>query len=628
LFRDPPVSIKMSGKRKFPSTELTSCLSDAICQRLSISAADVDLSIIFRHATKLLEELRNVMTNHGLLKGDERTLETDFEKMILCENRENLRKLFFDYDPDAASILLERYRLWKKDEKWLATLPLHRFIALRLYEAGLCVGEKEDESEEREYTRVYRLIASDIRKFINERSQPKEIKSSPTTDHATTDKFNYTKEMRLLKSEEFNKGLEARIGLPATVDIVGVMEREHTNDSPLKDLNPKEEWDVVIHGRKGHRDSKSNRQIEDGISYYLELAEQRFQEYERRIERLCKDNEVRRNLQGHHDSPKKACPLSEPEVVGLRLWTGPMYRRYADEFRSVMSDTPVRVDGKRNDIHYVTTLHAINSGISKLASFWELPKSRRVYRGYSGMDVSKLFLERDVFGCSGGVEPSVLATTVDWNTAVFYSKKGKCGTQNQGIIFEIEVGQVDRGADISWLSQFPKEKEVLFNALSNLEVIGEPYSKFADSESNAIIVYPVRINGNLRSKTLEEYSDMRKVLHLDLIDHLKRETQRRVREKMSGLANGMQLESETATFQETSGSPSYLHKFQQMVSDLISKLWNDLKKRHTDAGIDVFNSGKDEYLVYVKEAVQFNTQHAENLIDVSISLWQPGDFVS
>jgi hypothetical protein len=39
-------------------------------------------------------------------------------------------------------------------------------------------------------------------------------------------------------------------------------------------------------------------------------------------------------------------------------------------------------------------------------------------------------------------------------------------------IFKIEIGAVDRGADVKFLSQYPGEDEVLFPPLSYLEVVG------------------------------------------------------------------------------------------------------------------------------------------------------------
>ncbi len=39
-------------------------------------------------------------------------------------------------------------------------------------------------------------------------------------------------------------------------------------------------------------------------------------------------------------------------------------------------------------------------------------------------------------------------------------------------VFKIEIGAIDRGADVRFLSQYPGEKEILFPPLSHIEVIG------------------------------------------------------------------------------------------------------------------------------------------------------------
>ena len=39
-----------------------------------------------------------------------------------------------------------------------------------------------------------------------------------------------------------------------------------------------------------------------------------------------------------------------------------------------------------------------------------------------------------------------------------------------GVVFSIQQGMVDRGADIGWLSQYPHEKEILFAPLGSLEI--------------------------------------------------------------------------------------------------------------------------------------------------------------
>ena len=58
-----------------------------------------------------------------------------------------------------------------------------------------------------------------------------------------------------------------------------------------------------------------------------------------------------------------------------------------------------------------------------------------------------------------------MSTTTSREVAMGYAGGGR-----NGIVFEVQMGMVDRGADIAWLSQYPHEKEILFAPLSGLEV--------------------------------------------------------------------------------------------------------------------------------------------------------------
>ena len=51
----------------------------------------------------------------------------------------------------------------------------------------------------------------------------------------------------------------------------------------------------------------------------------------------------------------------------------------------------------------------------------------------------------------GGVEFAFMSTTTKREVALDYASRGKAG-----VIFEIMQGMVDRGADLSWLSQYPQ----------------------------------------------------------------------------------------------------------------------------------------------------------------------------
>ena len=88
--------------------------------------------------------------------------------------------------------------------------------------------------------------------------------------------------------------------------------------------------------------------------------------------------------------------LTEEEVIGLRLYTGPMYVRYNAALRGLAdigADTPRdRIQEKEN--RYETTIFVVASGITKLSKVTAVPAARRVYRGLGGMVLPKQFWQR------------------------------------------------------------------------------------------------------------------------------------------------------------------------------------------------------------------------------------------
>ena len=244
---------------------------------------------------------------------------------------------------------------------------------------------------------AYRLAASELRQFIRDKYLERRPINEMEVEAENEGKFAST-QMEVLDLKEFHKGLESRIGFPATIKTFETMEREHGQgiDPRFNPLDPKEEWDIVIHGPRGRRVTfhHNTRDIEHNLTHYVIMAENILKEA---------------GLSKEEFEPNR---LTEAEVAGLRLWTGPMYRLYVVLFRD---------EAALASAEYTTTLHAINSGISKLAKIWKIPTSRKVYRGYSGMKLPRSFMVKDKFGGSGGVEPSVLATTENWKTAVFFS---------------------------------------------------------------------------------------------------------------------------------------------------------------------------------------------------------------
>ena len=68
-------------------------------------------------------------------------------------------------------------------------------------------------------------------------------------------------------------------------------------------------------------------------------------------------------------------------------------------------------------------------------------------------------------GGRGGVDFGFLSTTTNESVAVSF-----LGGKEMPVLFQFEVGDIDHGASLSFLSQYPNEDEVLIPPLSYLEV--------------------------------------------------------------------------------------------------------------------------------------------------------------
>ena len=90
-------------------------------------------------------------------------------------------------------------------------------------------------------------------------------------------------------------------------------------------------------------------------------------------------------------------------------------------------------------------------------------------------------------------------------------------------VLVISVGSVDRGACIKVFSQYPQEEEYLYAPFSFVEKCGP---QVVEATSGGVVeVIPVRVNANLKTKTVEELVDQKKVMHLTAFNHLVLEVQ-------------------------------------------------------------------------------------------------------
>ena len=292
-------------------------------------------------------------------------------------------------------------------------------------------------------------------------------------------------DMKFGELSTFFDGLEQMIGLPAAGFLKKVMRDEHCDrddsDSHFETMNyhlkttSHIEWWFVADPARGREELNKIDCYGNGtwdgskqplgpwpseggtMRSYMRRKPQPLEDFEALVRAV--------NMKLQEEGYK---PLLEVEFIGARLYTGPMFRKYNTILRSVGSEDKGMVEKMKALVkanRYTTTVHVINSCIVKLG---HLMKAHKVYRGISGARLPREFTTRsEKSGVRGGIEFGFSSTTLDKEVALTYAGKRGLG----GIVYEIQMGMIDRGADISWLSQYPHEKEILFAPLTGLEMI-------------------------------------------------------------------------------------------------------------------------------------------------------------
>ena len=200
---------------------------------------------------------------------------------------------------------------------------------------------------------------------------------------------------------------------------------------------------------------------------------------------------------------------SRPRAPRLAHAPATVYAKYnlvlrgsADDPRSALAKR-LRALCKGN--RYTTTLHVVNSAVVKLSNL--MPKAK-VYRGVAGMALPREFLQPNEFGVCGGVEMAFMSTSLSrevserqavgaWDpprgSVAMLPRDSLCcpqcplqhalpspprspphaGAQAAmnyatphnaddvaGLLLEMDLSMLSRGADLQWLSQYPGEQEV------------------------------------------------------------------------------------------------------------------------------------------------------------------------
>ena len=130
-------------------------------------------------------------------------------------------------------------------------------------------------------------------------------------------------------------------------------------------------------------------------------------------------------------------------------------------------------------------------------------------RGVRGGVLPPEFWTENEHGVMGGVEQAFMSTTTSREVAEGFARGG---TGNVAMLFKIRMGMIDRGASISFLSQFPVEQEILFPPLTGMEVVSQPVAE------RGMIVVELRLSCNLHDLPISEVIAKMQRSNLGLLD--------------------------------------------------------------------------------------------------------------
>jgi len=303
--------------------------------------------------------------------------------------------------------------------------------------------------------------------------------------NANSSKFGSVYKMSFGTVSDFHKGLTGRVGMP-NLDFKNAMRQEHCEkfgcDVPFTTGNykittcPKREWSYVVE-KVPCPDMGHNRRIP--------LISE--------LQRLKVSQDAK---------------LREEEIIAIVLYTGPMF----DIYNSILRQNKSFDSLKEGDNLFSTTIFVLVSAVQKVARFTRIPLGTLFYRGLSGCDLPDVFFQNDNYGCSGYAEWAFLSTTADRNVALGYS--GVRAKRVKATLMVIEASSIDRGADISELSQYTHEKEYLYLPCSFIQRTRQGIGRVQVVDGGLITFVSVKVNLNIKTQTVEELQEQKKSLHM------------------------------------------------------------------------------------------------------------------
>jgi hypothetical protein len=166
----------------------------------------------------------------------------------------------------------------------------------------------------------------------------------------------------------------------------------------------------------------------------------------------------------HKLLPEDHAFLTRDEVLSVRLYSGPAYQPINLFLRSIglLSGTPRRAMARDPSQTFTATIRLLVSAIRKLAAVVTPEEvSQPLYRGVRG-ELPGGFWVRDDLGMVCATDTAFMSTSRSRETPINY-----LGENGADVLWELKPAEESdatyhTGADISMLSQFGAEQEVLF----------------------------------------------------------------------------------------------------------------------------------------------------------------------
>ena len=171
----------------------------------------------------------------------------------------------------------------------------------------------------------------------------------------------------------------------------------------------------------------------------------------------------------------KMAKLERQHVLALRLYTTDSYSRVND---------PLRQDPPERPHPFAATTYFISEGIKMLravaASLPNAHSMQEYWRGLKDLGLTMEFMQK------GGTEFACMSTSASQDVAVNFALSAL------PLIFKFETKDfTSRGADISFLSVYPHEKEALYPPLTYLRSVKTEKETLGGTDMLVATVEPV-----------------------------------------------------------------------------------------------------------------------------------------